>query len=67
MNNFYEDYRQYGVSEDEYFEMAYFHNIDQEEERVHGSWYLYQILEETLDAHLALVDSTPRLVNGHLV
>jgi hypothetical protein len=64
----YEEYRQYGMTEDEYFEMKWFHmqDVDAEEEREHGSKYLYEILEDTLDAHLALVDSTPRLVNGLL-
>lgn len=62
----YDAYAEYGMSEDELFEMRYFHQLDMEEERVYGSEYLYKILQETLDAHLELVDSTPRMVNGLL-
>lgn len=67
MNTFYAEYTQYGMSEDEYFEIAYFNSMDQEDERVYGSEYLYEMLQETLDAHLELVDSTPKMVNGLLV
>lgn len=64
----YEQYREYGMTEDEYFEMKWFHmqDVEAEEEREYGSEHLYKVLEDTLDAHLALVDSTPRLVNGLL-
>lgn len=62
----YDAYAEYEMSEDELFEMRYFHQLDMEEERVYGSEYLYKILQETLDAHLELVDSTPRMVNGLL-
>lgn len=67
MSIFYDNYKQYGMTEDECLEMAYFSNMDQEEERVYGSEYLHKILQETLDAHLELVDSTPKMVNGLLV
>ena len=64
----YEQYREYGMTEDEYFEMRWFHmqDVEAEEEREYGSEHLYKVLEDTLDARLALVDSTPRLVNGLL-